>query len=192
MIDLIIKYDRLLFLAINNGLANRANDILLGGFTLAGSAHFLIPVAFLYLFMIDRERFRISIIYFILALIVGVLLVRSIKIGVGRPRPLKDMEPLILAGKIDIHNLFYPLKENSFPSGHTQLAFTIATFLAMVSRRDAFYLFLMAFLIGLSRIYVGVHYPLDVLSGAIVGSLVSFVVVKLSKIENKISKGSQL
>jgi undecaprenyl-diphosphatase len=63
----------------------------------------------------------------------------------------------------------HPADEFSFPSGHTAAAFV------MVSILGSFYpvlllpLVILASFIGISRVYLGVHYPSDVLAGAILG-----------------------
>jgi undecaprenyl-diphosphatase len=58
---------------------------------------------------------------------------------------------------------------HSFPSGHATVSFACATVLALAVPRLAWLLFLLAGLIAFSRVYVGVHYPGDVLAGAILG-----------------------
>jgi membrane-associated phospholipid phosphatase len=61
----------------------------------------------------------------------------------------------------------------SFPSGHTSQAFFTATLLAPYFHSAGWLIFLlygMALLVGLTRMYVGAHYPRDVLAGAILGS----------------------
>jgi len=61
----------------------------------------------------------------------------------------------------------------SFPSGHTSQAFFTATLLAPYFHAGGWMIFLlygMALLVGLTRMYVGAHYPRDVLAGAILGS----------------------
>jgi undecaprenyl-diphosphatase len=75
-----------------------------------------------------------------------------------------------------IHPL-YVVHSSSFPAGHAATAFAGATVLAYVVPRVAPLLFLVAALIGLSRVYVGVHYPTDVLGGAAIGVAVGAVVV---------------
>jgi undecaprenyl-diphosphatase len=58
----------------------------------------------------------------------------------------------------------------SFPSGHAATSFACAATLAwFVPRRVAVCLYVLAGLIAFSRVYVGVHYPLDVLAGALLG-----------------------
>lgn len=61
--------------------------------------------------------------------------------------------------------------EKSFPSDHTGAAFAIAFAVFLLNRKWGSAFLIIAFLIGLSRIFVGVHYPLDVLAGILTGFL---------------------
>jgi membrane-associated phospholipid phosphatase len=60
-------------------------------------------------------------------------------------------------------------RSRSFPSGHTAAAFAFATGVAPVLPAAALPLYAMAALVGYSRVHTGVHYPLDVVSGALCG-----------------------
>ena len=92
----------------------------------------------------------------------------AVKDLVQRARPF-DAHP-------QIHPL-YVVHSSSFPAGHAATAFAGATVLAYVVPRLAPLLFLIAAAIGFSRVYVGVHYPTDVLGGAAIGVAVGLVVV---------------
>ena len=67
----------------------------------------------------------------------------------------------------------------SFPSGHTTTSFACATVLSAFVPRAAPGFYALALAIGFSRIYVGVHWPLDVLGGAVLGVAVGFAVTAL-------------
>lgn len=58
---------------------------------------------------------------------------------------------------------------HSFPSGHTATAFAGATILSYLEPRAALAFVVLAAAIAYSRLYVGVHFPLDVLGGAVIG-----------------------
>jgi undecaprenyl-diphosphatase len=69
--------------------------------------------------------------------------------------------------------------DHSFPSGHAATSFACATTLALAFPRLAAPLYLLAAAIAYSRVYVGVHYPLDVLGGAVLGIAVAIALRRL-------------
>ncbi len=94
----------------------------------------------------------------------------GLKYLVGRQRPIFFLEipSRISAGPGEI-------LDPSFPSGHTLYAFMMATLLAFWFPRYKILFLIMAGLIGWTRIYLGLHYPTDVIAGGILG----YVVTKL-------------
>jgi membrane-associated phospholipid phosphatase len=93
----------------------------------------------------------------------GALVTEIIKITVNRERPADKYPTEIF--------VLDPVHGESFPSGHTALAFSTATTLALEYKK--WYIVVPAFLwagsVGYSRMYLGKHYPGDVLAGAIIG-----------------------
>ena len=92
-----------------------------------------------------------------LAVAVADGLTAIVKLAVGERRPT------------DLHPLVAIPHSNSFPSGHTSTAFAAATVLARLEPRAGPAFFVLAAAIGHSRLYVGVHFPLDVACGAALG-----------------------
>ncbi len=85
---------------------------------------------------------------------------------VGRGRPLELLDPRTL----DIHGRYATLTGAGYPSGHTAVAFALATALApWLAPRHRWLPWTAAALVGVARIYVAAHFPLDVIGGAALG-----------------------
>ena len=100
------------------------------------------------------------------AMLIGLVVVNlTIKPLIARERPWLVIENFV--------NLVPEKDPNSFPSGHTNAAFAFALALCMTAPKRWMKItaVCMAVVMGLSRLYVGVHFPSDVLVGALVGSL---------------------
>lgn len=181
MLNTILDFDRNLFLAINNGWSNPINDIIFAVLTLLGSDYVMLPIVGIAIYIFDRKNFKGNLILIISALVIGGILVHILKELVDRPRPLGGMKELIKEGKVHINVIFEPLNIVSFPSGHSQTVFTAATVLGYTYRRYIYVFFLIAFFSGISRVYVGAHYPLDVLAGGIIGAGISIATIYIFK-----------
>ena len=110
----------------------------------------------------------------VLAFILNVLLVNIlVKNLVGRPRPYE------VASFTDL--LVHKLSDNSFPSGHTSYAFSFATIVTMLNKNKPLVVFtdILAILIALSRLYLYVHFPTDVLAGAVFGIIIGLLAIKI-------------
>lgn len=70
---------------------------------------------------------------------------------------------------------------SSFPSGHAAFYFALATIVYFYNKKAGIVFFISAFLISLARVFSGIHWPSDILAGAIVGIFSGWLVVKLSR-----------
>jgi undecaprenyl-diphosphatase len=99
------------------------------------------------------------------------LVTSLLKHAVRRDRPptvVLDPEPLLEVPTT-----------SSFPSGHTSISFACAYVISRLAPRLTVFVYTLAALIGFSRIYVGVHYPIDVLAGGVLGFVVAKALLTL-------------
>ena len=133
---------------------------------------FLILLSLCLMFVKKTRRFGTAM---LLGITIGALFTNLfIKVVIARPRPYADET-----------GFFYPLwqlmgahteSDKSFPSGHTTAAFASMVPVFLLGKKRVSWLALIfAFLMGLSRIYLVVHYPSDVLGGLIVGSIAGVI-----------------
>ena len=94
-----------------------------------------------------------------------------IKFIVSRPRPSIDMGAIIVGGGVYGY---------SFPSTHATIAFALAFVFSNVEPKLRRWFYLLAVAIGFSRIYLGVHYPFDVLAGALIGSGIGILSLRVN------------
>lgn len=94
-----------------------------------------------------------------------------LKLLAARPRPYATVRDLTI--------LVAPLNSYSFPSGHASAGFAMALCLTLAFGKKGACAYLPAALIAFSRCYVGVHYPSDVLAGALVGTLTAYFFYRL-------------
>lgn len=121
----------------------------------------------------DRKKYSIAVIASLLSWCITDRIVISIKMLTRRPRPFladNSIEPL--CGRP---------QDYSFPSGHSNAAWSLTTPLVLCTRSRTMKIILIAFaiLMSFSRIYCGVHYPTDVIFGALIGYLASFYITGL-------------
>jgi undecaprenyl-diphosphatase len=116
--------------------------------------------------MIRRRLKALELAQLALAILVASALANLIlKPAVGRDRPFLQTSEAAVIGE--------PPTDASFPSGHTAEAFAAAVVLTRFVPGVGAVWWLLAVSIGYSRVYLGVHYPLDVLAGAFLGMAVA-------------------
>lgn len=171
MIEVLSELESGILLFIQDYIRNPVFNPFFITVTKLGNAGFIWVVLSVFL-LIPRRTRRIGFMS-ILALLDSLLLNNLIlKNLVERTRPydiINQLEPLI-----------QKQKDYSFPSGHTGSSFAAATVLYRnLPKKEGVWAMLLAVLIGVSRLYVGVHYLSDVLFGMMTGIGVGYLAEKL-------------
>lgn len=168
-----------LFYFINHNLQNPLFDMIMPILCDAGGFVTLLCLCILAILLLrhfKKERYLEIAKLCLLALLLTGLIAGSLKLLINEPRPFT-----VLA---NVRQLVIPTEPNSFPSGHTASTLSIVTVLVWKLRKTKWLVFLLVLfgvLVSFSRIYVGVHYPHDVLAGALVGILSGVAVLKFKK-----------
>lgn len=127
------------------------------------------------LIMVYTRKYRMFGLVLIAAIILEFCMVASLKLIVERPRPFEEYA---------VNALVTSFSSYSFPSGHTASLFCAATVVSVFRRSVAPSMFALAFIVGLTRMYMYAHYPTDVLAGAVVGVLCAlFAIFVLLRME---------
>jgi len=182
MITALTHFDALLFTLINSHHTLFLDRIFLA-ITQFGNGWVAIPLTALIIILKTPREFLAKAL--LCAVIVGTtsgILNTQIKHLVHRDRPALCCTRIDSTGKsimMPVHIVGETLRHNSFPSGHANTAFTAATILALYFGGYFFYGYLAAFLIALSRVYVGAHFPFDTAGGAIIGCLAAMIIIFL-------------
>lgn len=164
--------DRYLFTLINNSAGKWWPIDWLGIFLAEYLAYLLILTA---IFLFLKEKNRLRRIYFFALAALSMILARgivaeSIRFFYKKSRPFSALkfEPLIN------HST-----NGSFPSGHAAAFFALALAVYFFDKKWGWWFLTAALLMGIARVFVGVHWPLDILAGALIGLGSGFLVKKI-------------
>jgi undecaprenyl-diphosphatase len=115
-----------------------------------------------------REQNQRAVLSAIASMVLGNAFVKALNLLFYRPRPFADHTVTLL---------FYRPSDSSFPSNPTSIGFCIAASVWWFDRKMGYLLYVLASLLGLARMCGGVHYPSDILGGALIGLLSAYLVV---------------
>ena len=156
MLDWLLAIDRALFVFINMTIASPVTDFIMPIVTNDYLLRVVYGLTLVLLLVFGRKKFIWVVVF---SAIVVALSDQSasawLKPLFGRLRPCKVME---------VHLLVNCGAGLSFPSSHATNLFGQALFFGILYRKYAWYIVAFAALVGVSRVFVGVHYPLDVLA----------------------------
>ncbi len=169
MLDIIIEFDLWLFHLINTGLANSVFDSLMPFITEAKHWFLLYLFGGFLLVRSGRKGVFILFLLIITAVLSDQINSNILKDYFGRIRPCHTLDDLRLLVNCGMGK--------SFPSSHAANSFAAAVVLIHFFRPYRWLFLTIAILIAFSRVYVGVHYPMDVIAGAAVGFIVGYAVL---------------
>ena len=140
---------------------------------------YLMPIALalalVFMWFVDRDRDiraqrQVGVFVALTAMALSNSVVFILNFFYFRPRPFVNA---------DVALLFYKPTDSSFPSNAVAAVFGLAFGIWGVNRRLGWVAIGAASLYGLARVYAGVHYPLDILAGAAIAAVVTYLVFRL-------------
>lgn len=172
----LLELDKLIFYFINQGISNPITDTIM---PIVTSFKYWLPLYIIgIIYLLVRFRLKGIFILVVLLFTVGLcdlLNAQLLKEYFARVRPCSALESVNL--------LINCGAGHSFPSNHAVNNFAAATILSYYFQRKVLVFFVLASLVALSRIFVGVHYPIDIvigsLEGVVIGTVVLLVVKKI-------------
>lgn len=174
MLDFLHQFDIRLFTLINSFPHNFILDSFFAFFSGIGSWGLVWLLIAVVLFVWEEAEDKKCFIALALAIILSLTLVElGLKNIIKRQRPEFLLLETIIVGKT--------IDSFSFPSGHATVAFAAFFVLSSFHKKWKWFCFSLALLISFSRIYLGRHYPSDVLIGGVLGILIGFFSLKCSE-----------
>lgn len=182
MLEKVLSLDTELFVYLN-GLGSETFDRF---WLLTTKQTTWIPLFIFLLYVVYTKLGIKQSLYLLLFVVILVVLTDQtanlFKNGVQRLRPCNNLEINSFIRIVQARNSF------SFFSGHATSSMGVATFLYLIFRKDFNYfwvLFLWPLIFAYSRIYLGLHYPLDIISGYLCGATFGFLMFKLYQFAKK-------
>jgi undecaprenyl-diphosphatase len=182
ILEKLVQLDTVLFYFLNGKASNALFDFLMP--ILTNLDYWRIPLALfvLALAIFGKKRGRMAVVLLIFGITLSDQICNSvIKPLVGRIRPCNVLE--------NIHLLINCTQSFSFPSSHATNMFTGTILLSFIYRKWRVVLLTIATLVAYSRVYVGVHYPFDVLGGIVLGITCALIIIVLYKFLSRRFRG---
>jgi len=163
-----MNLDILIFQQIN-GLAGQFGFLDKLGVFFAEYCQYILVAVLIWLF---RKNIRVVIFSGLAAVVAKFGIAELIRLFWSRTRPFIDH---------NVNLLFEKVNEPSFPSGHASFFFALSTVVYLNNKKAGILFYAVSFIISISRVFAGVHWPSDILAGAMVGIFSGWLVMNLAK-----------
>jgi undecaprenyl-diphosphatase len=164
----LLNIDTILFQYINN-LAGRNLMVDAAGIFFAKYAEYpLLGALSIFLFIASKKYWPMVWQSFVAAIFSRFIVTELIRFLWARQRPFVGN---------DVHLLIGEVNQFSFPSGHAAFYFALSAVVYSYNKKAGILFFATSFLIAVARIFVGVHWPSDIIVGALIGVLSGVLVV---------------
>jgi len=181
MLDALFQIDKTILLFCNTTIANPVFDVVMPfitdlnkhwyGFVIYGAALLLL------IWKGGRKGRTLALLVIVLVAFSDQLSSSVLKRIVARPRPCHEIAGMVVVEQV---RLVIPCGGGtSFPSSHAVNNFAVAAFLSFYYRRWRWAFYSFAGIVAFSRVYLGVHFPSDVVGGAAIGMACTYVVIWL-------------
>jgi undecaprenyl-diphosphatase len=169
-----------IFQAINNlALKNIWLDSL--GLFFAIYFPYILTFSLILFLFFNYKKYRLIVLQSFIAGSLARGIAEIIRFFVDRPRPFVNNEVNFL----HIKSFIEDISSRSFPSGHASFFFGISTVLFFYNKKLGIIFFLASLPIVFARIYCGIHWPLDMVGGLIVGIFSGILIIKIFQKLNK-------
>ena len=134
--------------------------------------YFLVFLLFLFLIKDFKKYLPMVIQGFLAAILARLGFTEIVRLFWNRPRPF-------IGNHINL--LLNHSASSSFPSGHAAFFFGLSTIVYFYNKKAGYLFFLASFLISIARVFTGLHWPSDILAGAIIGVFSGWLIILFSR-----------
>ncbi len=167
IIEYLESVDSAVFLDINHNLSNPLFDTVFPSLRVLTYVFWFLLIVYFW----GKKEKKLALLLTV-SILAGALFTYPLKFIIGRERPYEEIASTRLLTPVEA--------DPSFPSAHAEMSFLAATVVSRFHPEYAKFLYAFSFMVVLSRVYVGVHFPGDGIAGVIVGMVIGRIMLMVA------------